>query len=151
MKEKKKIPDSGIFLVVQWLRLHAHNARGLGLIPGQGARSYILHLTACMPLLKIPHRGSLVTNLDEFCSSMDCRPPGSSVHGILQARKLEQIAISFFRGFSWPRDQTYVSCIAGRFFTHWASREPLKTRCRQLKKKKQQQPDSKGCIPYNSI
>ena len=44
--------------------------------------------------------------------------PGYSVHGILQARILEWVAIPFFRGSSWPRDQTQVSCIAGRFFYH---------------------------------
>ena len=44
-------------------------------------------------------------------------PPGSSVHGILQARILEWVAIPFSRGSSRPRDQTWVSCIAGRFFT----------------------------------
>ena len=44
--------------------------------------------------------------------------PGS-VHRILQARILEWIAILFFRGSSWPRDRTHVSCIAGRFFTIW--------------------------------
>ena len=44
-------------------------------------------------------------------------PSGSSVHGILQARILEWAASSFSRGFSRPRDQTCVSCIAGRFFT----------------------------------
>ena len=49
--------------------------------------------------------------------------PGSSVHGILQARILEWVAIPFSRGFSWPRDWTQVSCIAGRFFTVWAIRE----------------------------
>jgi len=54
---------------------------------------------------------------------VDCSPPGSSVHGILQARILEWVAISFSRGFSRPRDQTRVSCIAGRFFTNWATRE----------------------------
>ena len=48
---------------------------------------------------------------------MDCSPPGSSVHGILQARILEWAAISFYRGSSWPRDQTQVSCTAGRYFT----------------------------------
>ena len=51
--------------------------------------------------------------------------PGSSVHGILQARILEWRASPFFRGSSWPRDQTQVSCIAGRFFTLWATREAL--------------------------
>ena len=48
---------------------------------------------------------------------MDCRPPGSSVHGISQARILEWVAISSSRGSSRPRDQTHVSCLAGRFFT----------------------------------
>ena len=53
---------------------------------------------------------------------MDCSPPSSSVYGILQARMLEWVAIPFSRGFSQPRDQTQVSCIAGRFFTIWAPR-----------------------------
>ena len=48
---------------------------------------------------------------------MDCSPPGSSVHGILQARILEWVAIPFSRGSSLLRDQTWVSFIAGRFFT----------------------------------
>ena len=51
------------------------------------------------------------------CHSMDCSPPGSFVHGIFQARILEWVAISFSRGSSQLRDQTWVSCIAGRFFT----------------------------------
>ena len=47
----------------------------------------------------------------------ELNPPGSSVHGILQARILEWVAILFSSGSSQPRDQTPVSCIAGRFFT----------------------------------
>ena len=47
---------------------------------------------------------------------MDCSPPGSSVHGIFQARVLEWVAISFSRGSSQPRDRTWVSCIVGRCF-----------------------------------
>ena len=43
---------------------------------------------------------------------MDCSPPGSSIHGIFQARILEWIAISFSRGFSWLKNWTPVSCIA---------------------------------------
>jgi len=50
-------------------------------------------------------------------------PPGSSVHGILQARILEWGAISFSRRSSRPRDQTQVSCIAGRFCTTWATKD----------------------------
>ena len=51
--------------------------------------------------------------------------PGSSVHGILQARILEWVAIPFSRGSSQPRDWTQVSCIAGGFFIIWATREDL--------------------------
>ena len=53
----------------------------------------------------------------------DYSPPGSSVHGILQARILEWVAIPFSRGSSWPSDWTWVSCITGRFFAIWATRE----------------------------
>ena len=56
---------------------------------------------------------------------MDCSPPGSSVHGILQARILEWVAISFSRRPSWSRDQTHISCIWGSFFTTLATREVL--------------------------
>ena len=52
-----------------------------------------------------------------LCHPMDCSLPGSSAHGILQARILEQVAIFFSRGSSQPRDKTQVSCTAGRFFT----------------------------------
>ena len=55
---------------------------------------------------------------------MDCSRPGSSVHGVLQARLLEWVAIPFFRRSSWPCDWTWVSHITGRFFNIWA-RESL--------------------------
>ena len=60
---------------------------------------------------------------------VDCRPPGFSVHGISQARMLEWVAISFCRRSSRPRNWTCVCCIAGTFFTIWATssyRETLK-------------------------
>ena len=50
-------------------------------------------------------------------------PPGSSVLGILQARILEWVVIPFSRGSAWPRDWTWVSCIASRFFNMSATRE----------------------------
>ena len=46
-----------------------------------------------------------------------CSPPGSSVHGILQARIVEWVATPSSRGSSWPRDLACISCIAGRFLT----------------------------------
>ena len=58
-----------------------------------------------------------------LCDPMS--PPVSSVHGIFQARILEWVAILFSRGSSQTRDQTLASCIAGKFFTVWATLEEL--------------------------
>ena len=55
-----------------------------------------------------------------LCDPMDYSPPGSSVHGMLQARILEWAAVPFSRGSSPPRDRAQVSPITGRFFTVWA-------------------------------
>ena len=55
--------------------------------------------------------------------TMDYSLPGSSLHGIFQARILEWVAIPFSRGFFWPRNWTWLSLIAGRFFTLWATME----------------------------
>ena len=56
----------------------------------------------------------------QLCDPVDCSPPGSSVHGILQARILEWVAISFSRGSFQPRDRSQVSHTAGRLFTIWS-------------------------------
>ena len=61
-----------------------------------------------------------------LCNPMDCSLPGSSVHGILQAKILEPVAISDSRGSSRLRDRTWVFCIAGRLFTPEPSRKPFK-------------------------
>ena len=57
------------------------------------------------------------------CDPKDCSPPGSSVHGFSQARILEWVAISFSRGYSPPRDWTWISCISRQILYHWATRE----------------------------
>ena len=75
---------------------------------------------------------------------MDCSPPGSSVHGIFQARTLEWAAISSSRGSSQPSDQTRVSCFADRRFTIWAPMEALRILCKCLQEKK------RG-FPFNSL
>ena len=62
---------------------------------------------------------------NSFETPMDCSLPGSSVHGILQARIPEWVAIPFSRGSSWPKDRTRASCVAGKFFTVWATREAM--------------------------
>ena len=61
-----------------------------------------------------------------LCDPMDCSHPGFSIHGILQARILEWIAIPFSRRTSQSRGRTLVSCITGRFFIVCTSGNPLK-------------------------
>ena len=58
-----------------------------------------------------------------LCDPMDCSLPGSSIHGIFQARVQEWAAISFSRGSSQPRDWTQVSCIIDRCFTAWVKKD----------------------------
>ena len=57
------------------------------------------------------------------CDLMDCSPLGSSVLGDSPCKNTGVVAFPFSRGSSQPRDQTQVSCIAGRFFTVWTTRE----------------------------
>ena len=73
--------------------------------------SYVLVAQSCLTL----------------CNPIDCRLLGCSVHGILQARILEWVAIFSCRGSSTPRDWTQVSHIASRFFTSWATGKPKNT------------------------
>ena len=69
---------------------------------------------------------SVIQLCPTLCDPMDCSPPGSSVHGIFQARILEWVAIPFSRGSSWPRNQTWVSwvsCIGMWILYHCATWE----------------------------
>ena len=70
--------------------------------------------------------GEAAQSCPTLCNPMNCSLPGSSVHGIFQARTLEWVAISFSRGSSWPRSQNQVSHIVGRHFTVLATREANK-------------------------
>ena len=60
-----------------------------------------------------------------LCNRVDCSPPDSSVHGVLQVRILKWVTMPSSRGSSHPRDWTQVFCIADGFFTVWATRETL--------------------------
>ena len=68
--------------------------------------------------------GMLTQSCLTLCHPMDCSPPGSSVHGILQARMLERVVMSSSRGPFRPRGQTPVFCIAGGFFAAEPPGEP---------------------------
>ena len=83
------------------------------------------------PVRKAIIKKSVCVLVAQWCPTlynpMDCSLTGSSVHGIFQARILECIAIPFSKGSSRTRDQTWASCIAGIFFTFWATREAPNT------------------------
>ena len=80
----------------------------------------------CPPPVDLSSSGIDPVSLSSLCDPKDCSPPGSSVHGMLQARTLEWVAMSFSRGSSRPRNRTYVSCLAGGFFTTEPPRKHLK-------------------------
>ena len=109
------IPNTNESPIVKWLILHyvnftsiktkenkslqqAHNLRVL-----HKKTLVRIHLCVCAKLLQ---------SCPTLCDPVDCNPPGSSVHGILQARVLEQVAIYSSKGSSQPRDSTHVSLVS---------------------------------------
>ena len=82
---------------------------------------------------------SVVQSFLTVCHPMDCSLPGSSVHRIFWARTMEWVAISSYRGSSWPRDRTCascISCIGRQILYHWATQETLWMMLSISKKKK---------------
>ena len=87
---------------------------------GEGGRIWENSIETCMKWSEV------VQSCPTLCDPMEYSLQGSSVHRIFQAGVLEWVAISFFRASSRPRDRTQVSCVSGRHFTVWATREDLK-------------------------
>ena len=115
---------------VKWLAKHnavkecsSWHSNLCNLAPNFFCLSTILYFSVKMLVTQIVEQPWGSTN----CNPMDCSLPGSSVHGILQGRILEWVAIPISRGFSLPRDQAWVSRIVGRFFTIWTIRDYLFT------------------------
>ena len=117
------VHDERSFILLLWLSLreagkqnpaalwHPRRGKDTGLVS-----QFHLSERMCVPAQSYP----------TFCDPIDCSPPGSSVHGILQARILEWVAMPSSRGSSPPRDWNFVSCVscfAGRYFNNWAFRE----------------------------
>ena len=84
---------------------------------------YMKFLAECLAHSEWKVKVSVAQSCPTLSNPVDCSLPGSSVRGILQARILEWVAMPFSRGPSRPRDRAQVSCIAGGFFTIWATRE----------------------------
>ena len=91
--------------------------------------------------------------MSNSCDPMDCSQPGSSIHGIFQARILEWVATSFSRVSSQPRDRTLISCIAGGFLTDWTTREETLAFLShpKLMEKDSQAMSSPGVPMYNKV
>ena len=68
---------------------------------------------------------------------MDCSPPGSSIHGISQARILEWVSMSFSKGSSWPRHRTRISCVGRQILNQWAPGEAHWPLCPLIKEQSQ--------------
>ena len=98
----------------QWPTLPDHSP--LHRVPGKASRVIQMSFVSLLKVKKWSH--SIVSDSATPLTT-------ASIHGIFQARILEWVAISFSRGYSWPRDWTQVSCTAGRLFTIWATREAL--------------------------
>ena len=96
---------------------------------------YLKLTQTTVPTLKWSEVAQLCSTL---CHPRDCNLQRSSVHGIFQAKLLEWVAISFSRGSSQPRDQTWVSHIVGRCFTIWAT----KRRRAETKRKREFNPEA---------
>ena len=92
--------------------------------------NFCLH-SALQPLLFLPSIFILCMCAQScltLCDPIDYSPPGSTVHGISQARILERVTISYSTESSWPKDQTRVSCISRWILHHWATRGTLKNK-----------------------
>ena len=85
----------------------------------------VIWLTSNYVLLTFPRSlcAKLSCSVVSLCNTMDCSPPGSSVHGHSPGKNTGVGCHTLSRVSNQPRDQTQVSCIAGRCFTFWASRE----------------------------
>ena len=79
----------------------------------------MLHSKDCAELCLKVKEIEVSQSCPTLCDPVDYSPPGSSIHGIFQARMLKWVAMPSCRGCSQPRDQTWVSCIEGRLFTVW--------------------------------
>ena len=107
-KKKKKNPSSELLANTNIIELQPLKAAGAPQLMLQPHSVVVVWLLSCVWL---------------FCDPMDCNHPGSSVHGISQARVLEWVAISFSRGSSWPRDKTHIFYLGRWILYHGATRE----------------------------
>ena len=118
------------YIIVKWHRLGLNS----GLC---NSRACALNSCTMLPLGTLSwSEVKVAQSCPTLCDPMNYSPPGFSIHGIHQTRMLEWVTISFSGGSSQPRDRTWVSCTAGRFFAVWAIREAQYFEGYLIKKKK---------------
>ena len=110
------------------------------LLSQDGQPFLILILAHPLPTMWEHIKHALISCVWLFVTLWTVAHQASLSMGLFQARILEWVAIPFSRGSAWPRDQTRVSCTAGKFFTIWATRAALKNKS-QLQ----------GCLPGMSL
>ena len=118
-------------IIRRWLSAFSHE-RYLGHPPRASSNSFFNSIHKAYNLKTPGNLGSVCvirSVVPDSLRPMDCSPPGSSLHWILQARILACFASSFFKGSSWPMDQIWVSCIAGRCFTFWVRQDNKHLAC----------------------
>ena len=113
-------PGSPISMVIYYSLVKFY-CRDLDIIRQKLAVNWVYFVKMNKELKFIASESEVAQLCPTHFDPMDCSSPGSSFHGIVQARVLEWVAISFSRGSSWPTDRTQVSCIIGRCFTIWAT------------------------------
>ena len=111
--------------------------------------SFLDGFTSLLAAEKV-HTSFWEVEVSQVCPTL-CDPMDYTVHGILQARMLEWIAVPFSRGSSQPRNWTQVSLIAGRFFTSWATTEALVLRGSYFISPKKQEPAQALCVELISL
>ena len=102
----------------EWVCKEKAGGQTLGAQLREGSIHHLSSLYADGPVHACVWVASVVS---DSLRPMDCSPPGFSLHGILQARRLEWVARLSSKGSSQPRDQARIFCMAGRIFNHWAA------------------------------
>ena len=107
--------SSELLLVKMWLNFKVFKSQYLN--TNLTSSYFLISKTVYFLVFEGKKESEVAQSCPTVCDPMDCSPPGSSVHGIFQARVLEWVAISFSRGSSQPRYRTWIFHIAGRCFT----------------------------------
>ena len=118
----KLVPNWWDIFLLPRLQVTLHKVQGFLIPLGFPTHYSARHICCC----------SVAKSCLTLCSSLDCSPPGSSVHGIFQTRILEWVATPYFRGSSQIRDQAHVSYFSRWIFYPRGTGEALLSTCRCL-------------------